>query len=159
KISITCNGVTGTRVRVTYVCQPQSPSTTSALCPAFDEAWPCTTHQTLVLDVGTELAGSCPTGQGYIVAFAEAQCTPAAASFNPSIQACTSGNGSAIPLGNFQPISFNQLFGSYHLFYSGGANPSSLRCGDVPCSPPAVGPTPDVEVADAIAIQSPLPVF
>src|SRR5262249_52056278 len=51
KISITCNGFTGTRVRVTYVCQPQGTFTTSAMCPAFDEAWPCTTHQTLVLDV------------------------------------------------------------------------------------------------------------
>ena len=159
KIRITCNGATHTRVRVTYVCQPQGTSTTSAFCPAFDESWPCTPHQTLVIDVGTALGGACPTRQGYIVAFAEAQCTPDAASFNPSTRTCTSGNGSAIPLGNFQPISYNQLFGSYHLFYRGGANPPSLRCGDVPCSPPAAGPIPDVEAAHAIAIQSPQPLF
>src|SRR5262249_40183827 len=58
KIRITNNGVTATRVRVTYICQPLSTSTTSAFCPSFDEAWPLTPHQTIVLDVGTELAGA-----------------------------------------------------------------------------------------------------
>src|SRR5262249_35367905 len=38
KIRFTCNGVTGTRVRVTYICQP-GPGT-SAFCPSFDESFP-----------------------------------------------------------------------------------------------------------------------
>src|SRR5262249_27311890 len=158
KIRLTCNGVTGTRVRVTYVCQPQGPSTTSAFCPSFDEAWDCTPHQTLVLDVGTELAGVCPTGQGYIVAFAEAQCTTAAATFNASSQTCATATGGSLPLGEFGPISYNQLFGSYYLYYNGGSA-SGLTCGSVPCGPPPAGPVPDVEAANAIGIQSPHPAF
>src|SRR5262249_53872324 len=116
-------------------------------------------HQTLVLDVGTELAGACPTGQGYIVAFAEGQCTTAAASFDPPTQTCATATGGSLALGEFGPICYNQLFGSYHLFYHGSANAPSLSCGGVPCSPPPAGPTPDVEAAAAIAIQSPHPAF
>src|SRR5215831_21168136 len=41
KIRITCNGTTDIRIRVTYVCQPQGTSTTSAFCPSFDESFDC----------------------------------------------------------------------------------------------------------------------
>jgi len=37
KIRVTCNGVTGTTLRFTYICQPTGTSTTSAFCLSFDE--------------------------------------------------------------------------------------------------------------------------
>src|SRR5262249_32979940 len=36
---------------------------------------------------------------------------------------------------------------------------SGATCGGVPCAPPAAGPVPDVEAANAIAFQSQQPVF
>jgi hypothetical protein len=105
KIRVTCFSDKGTRIRFTYICQPLDTSTTSAFCPSFDEAFDCTAHQTLVLDVGTELAGACPTGQGFIVAFPEAQCTPASPTFNPNTQTCATATGGALSLGEFGPTS------------------------------------------------------
>ena len=151
KIRITNNGVTATHVRVTYICQPLGTSNTSNFCPSFDQSLPLTPHQTIVLDVATELFGACPTNQGYIVAFAEARCLDDAG--------CPSANGSTVPSGATQPISHNQLFGSYHLYYNGFANAPTVICSGVPCSPPPVGIVPDVEAADAITIQSLHPVF
>ena len=107
KIRITNNGVTATRVRVTYICQPLGTSNTSAFCPSFDESWPLTPHQTIVLDVATELFGACPTGQGFIVAFPEAQCTAASLTFNPNTQTCATATGGSLRLGEFGPISHN----------------------------------------------------
>jgi hypothetical protein len=152
KIRITNNGVTTVLVRITYVCQPQTSSTSSAVCPSFDETFPITHNQTIVLDVGTEVFGACPTGQGYIVAWAEAQCPLSAVCVTP---------GGTIPPGAFGAISYNQLYGSYHLYYHGAGNSPALLCGGVPCSPPFVptAPNPDVEAANAIAIQSLQPAF
>src|SRR5262249_11015127 len=76
KIRVTCNGVTGTTLRFTYVCQPTGTSTTSAFCPSFDEHFPCTSHQTIVVDVFDRIFTTCPSFQGYIVVFAESQCVP-----------------------------------------------------------------------------------
>src|SRR5215471_15355866 len=78
KIRVTCNGVSGTTIRLTFICQPFGTSNSSLFCPSFDERYPCTSHQTLVFDVETEVGGNCPTGQGYVVVFAEGQCLPAA---------------------------------------------------------------------------------
>jgi len=151
KIRITNNGVSAVSIHLNYICQPLG---TSSFCPLFDESQPLTPHQTLVLDVGTQLAGACPTGQGYIVAIAEAQCPPAT-----PLPGCPRWNGTVVEPGEFAPLSFNQLFGSYSLFYNGFANAPTILCGGVPCSPPPTGPVPDVEAAAAIAIQSPQQLF
>lgn len=151
KIRITNNGASSVSVHLNYICQPLG---TSSFCPLFDETQPLTSHQTIVLDVGTQLGGNCPTGQGFIVAWAEAQCPS-----STPLPGCNRTNGDIVAPGEFAPISFNQLFGSYQLFYNGSTNPPTLTCGDVPCSPPVAGSFPTVATADAIAIQSPHPVF
>jgi hypothetical protein len=153
KIRVTCNGVTGTTLRFTYVCQPVGSSTTSAFCPSFDEHFPCTSHQTIVVDVADRIFTTCPSFQGYIVVWAESQCVPAV-----SGGTCPTATGGTLQEGEFGPISYNQLFGSYFLYYNGVAN-AAVTCGGVPCAPPAAGPFPDVEAANAIAIQSQQPVF
>src|SRR5262249_34089161 len=71
---------------------------------------------------------------------------------------CSTVTGGTLQEGEFGPISYNQLFGSYHLYYNGSAN-SGATCGGVPCAPAATGPFPDVEAANAIAIQSQQPAF
>jgi len=153
KIRVTCNGVTGTQLRFTYVCQPTGTSTTSAFCLSFDEHFPCTPHQTIVVDVADRIFTTCPSFQGFIVVFAESQCVPAV-----SGGTCATATSGTLQEGEFGPISYNQLFGSYFLYYNGVAN-SGAACGGVPCAPPAAGPFPDVEAANAIAFQSQQPVF
>src|SRR5262249_34292184 len=75
KIRIVNLGVTSVSVSVNAICQPQGTSSTdSAFCPVFGLSYALVPHQTIVLDVGDLLFGDCPTGQGYIVAWAEAQC-------------------------------------------------------------------------------------
>jgi len=153
KIRITNNGVTGVGISVTYICQPTgSVGSGTNFCNSFDEHFPITHNQTIVLDVGTQLFGACPTGQGYVVVWAELQCPASGAP-------CPTATGGTISPGAFGPISYNQLYGSYHLYYNGAANPAGLLCGSVSCSPPAVGAFPDVEAANAIAIQSNHPAF
>src|SRR5215831_8927494 len=66
KIRITCNGVTGATIRFTFIEQPEGTSNSSLFCPSLDVRYPCTSHQTIVLDVSTELGNPPPTkGQGY----------------------------------------------------------------------------------------------
>src|SRR5215831_3023971 len=151
KIRVTCNGVSGAMLRLTFICQP---SNTSLFCPSFDERYPCTPHQTLVFDLDTEIGGNCPTGQGYVVIFAESQCLPTAPATT-----CPTATGGTLQEGEFGPVSYNQLFGSYFLFYH-GVEPGGT-CGIVgaPCAPAPAGPNPDVEAANAIAIQSLQPAF
>jgi hypothetical protein len=150
KIRITNNGSVAVSVHLNYICQPLGTSITSNFCPLFDEVLPLTNNQTIVLDVGTQISGACPTGQGFIVAWAEAQCSP-----TTPLPGCQRFSGLFVKPGEFAPISFNQLYGSYQLFYNGSANPPTVICGGVPCSPLPTGPFPDVEAANAIAIQSP----
>jgi len=157
KIRVVCNGVTGTTLRLTFICQPNT--TSNVFCPSFDENVDCTSHQTLVFDVDTELFGACPTGQGFVVVWAEDLCTDTSASFNPSNSTCTTATGGSITLGEFAPISYNQLFGSYHLYYHGVAAPGTCGIAGVPCAPPPLGPNPDTEAENAIAIQSRQTVF
>jgi hypothetical protein len=159
KIRVTCNGTTGTTLRFTYICQPLGTSSSSLFCPSFDENIDCTPHQTLVLDIGTQLFAACPTGQGFIVVWAETLCRATSASFNPNTNSCATATGGFISLGEFAPISYNQLFGSYHLYFNGFANAPGVSCGGVPCSPPPIGIVPDLEAANAIAVQSQQPVF
>src|SRR5262249_10533856 len=84
--------------------------------------------------------------------------------FNASTGTCTSATGGTIPVGEFAPISYNQLFGSCFLYYPGpeiiGVNPPSALCGGGPCSPPHTSPfrallVRGMETLNAIAIQSP----
>jgi len=154
KIRVTNAGEAGIQARVTYVCQPLGSEPTSAVCDSFTERFPIAPDQTIVIDVGDRLAanpGTCPTGQGYIVVVAEGQCT--------STKPCKTASRGTIPPGEFGPISYNQLYGSYSLYYNGFANAPAVLCGGVPCSPPPTGVVPNVEAASAIAIQSPQPTF
>jgi len=156
KIRIVNHGVTPVSVSVNVICQPQGTSSVdSAVCPVFGSSFDLVHNQTIVLDVGDLLSGDCATGQGYIVVWAEAQCP----STTPLPGCPRSGAAPPVAPGAFAPISYNKLSGSYGLYYNGSANPATLLCGGVPCSPPAVGPFPDVEAAPAIAIQSPLPML
>src|SRR5215471_4787396 len=132
KIRVTCNGVSGTTLRLTYICQPSGTSTSSLFCPSFDENVDCTSHQTLVFDVFTQLFGACPTGQGYVVVWAEAQCDSSQPSFNGAT--CATATGGTITNGEFAPISYNQLFGSYFLYYNGSAAPGTCGIPGAPCA-------------------------
>src|SRR5262249_60183115 len=105
--------------------------------------------------VGDLLSGAGATGQGYIVVGAEAQCP----SPTPLPGCPRSGAAPPVAPGAFAPISYNKLSGSYGLYYNGSANPATLLCGGVPCSPPAVGPFSGVGAAPALAIPSPLPML
>src|SRR5262249_1476944 len=78
QIHAPCNGVSGRRLRLTFMGQASGASNGSVFCPSFDERYPWTPHQTLVFDLDTEIGGNCPTGQGYVVIFAESQCLPTA---------------------------------------------------------------------------------
>src|SRR5262249_17481702 len=141
------------RVRLTYVCQPTGPLATSAFCPSLDEDFNITHNQTIVIDVGDRFPG-CATGQGFIIAQAAQLCVP-----TPPATTCPTATGGFIPAGEIAPISYNHLFGSYFLYYNGGANPPATICNGVPCSPPATGLVPDVEAANALAFESQQPMF
>src|SRR5262249_6497794 len=86
-------------------------------------------------------------GQGYVVVFAENQCPPTGGP-------CTTATGGILAPGEFGPISYNQLFGSYTLYYNGDSATGACGIAAAPCAPPPVGPNPDEEAANAIAIQS-----
>src|SRR5262249_41072870 len=120
--------------------------------------FPITHNQTIIIDVADRIGTSCPSFQGYIVVFAEQQCTVSSPTFNVVTQTCATATGGSVPLGEITPISYNQLYGSYALFYNGVANSAAI-CGGQPCAPAAAGPTPDVEAANAIAFESPQPMF
>src|SRR5262249_29100993 len=144
KIEITNRAAAAVTARVTYICQPLGASTVSGVCNTFAEDLALAHNQTIILDVGTQLFGACPTGQGYIVVWAEQRCTAA----SPG-STCPTATGGTVPDGHFAPISYNQLYGSYNLYFNGFANAPTVMCGGRPCSPPPTGPVPDVEAANA----------
>src|SRR5262249_19547348 len=120
-----------------------------------------THNQSIIIDVGDRVVTICPSFQGYIVVFAEQQCTALSPSFVAASQTCTTATGGTLSLGEFGPISYNQLYVSYALFYNVAAAPGICPGGFAgePCAPPATGPFPDVEAANAIAFESPQPMF
>src|SRR5262249_21720903 len=125
-----------------------------AFCPVIDQDINITHNQTIVIDVGDQIFGVCPSGQGFIIAQAAQQCVP-----TPPATTCPTATGGSFPGNEIAPISYNHLFGSYFLYYNGSTNPPGTLCNGVPCSPPATGLVPDVEAANALAFESQQPMF
>ncbi len=167
KLRIVNDSSASVQIRVIFACQPNVNSNTAQACHSWSERFSAVAqHETIVLDVADELLrlqANCQTRQGYVVAIAERMCPVGGASC-PTSQTGTQPPGFSKPPpvviapGQSAPISWNFLSGSLQLFYNGFANAPNVKCAfGVPCSPPPVGPVPDVEEINAISIQSQQP--